>query len=121
MRELWAWGVQLDGSRAWPTRLVDSQPQSGSQCCERARRRRLSVEIDDRLGALRTAAFELACERDLEGIVAKWARRTYQCDGRGTSWLKIKNPEYSQGGGAARTVCSEACGLAAGKEESASP
>ena len=28
--------------------------------------------------------------------MAKWARGTYQCDGRGTSWLKIKNPEYSQ-------------------------
>jgi hypothetical protein len=28
-------------------------------------------------------------------IVAKWARGIYQCDGRGTSWLKIKNPEYS--------------------------
>ena len=24
---------------------------------------------------------------------------TYQCDGRGTSWLKIKNPEYSQAEG----------------------
>ena len=40
--------------------------------------------------------YKLACERDLEGIVAKWAWGTYQCDGRGTSWLKIKNPEYSQ-------------------------
>ena len=29
--------------------------------------------------------FELACERDLEGMVAKWARGTYQSDGRGTS------------------------------------
>ena len=28
--------------------------------------------------------------------MAKWARGTYQCDGRGTSWLKIQNPEYSQ-------------------------
>jgi len=28
--------------------------------------------------------------------VAKWAPGTYQCDGRGTSWLKIKNPQYSQ-------------------------
>ena len=36
------------------------------------------------------------CERDLEGIVAKWGRGTYQIDGRRTSWLKIKNPTYSQ-------------------------
>jgi ATP-dependent DNA ligase len=40
--------------------------------------------------------FRLACDRDLEGVVGKWSRGTYQCDGRGTSWLKIKNPEYSQ-------------------------
>jgi len=40
--------------------------------------------------------FELARERDLESIVAKWSKRTYQCDGRATSWLKIKNPAYSQ-------------------------
>ena len=39
--------------------------------------------------------FRVACERDLEGIVAKWGSGTYQAGG-GTSWLKIKNPEYSQ-------------------------
>ena len=31
--------------------------------------------------------------------MAKWSKGTYQCDGRGTSWLKIKNPEYSQAEG----------------------
>jgi hypothetical protein len=41
----------------------------------------------------------LACERELEGIVAKWANGSYQCDGGGTSWLKIKNPNYSQAEG----------------------
>jgi bifunctional non-homologous end joining protein LigD len=40
--------------------------------------------------------FRAACEQDLEGIVAKWAPGTYQCDRRFTSWLKIKNPNYSQ-------------------------
>jgi ATP-dependent DNA ligase len=50
----------------------------------------------DAIRARGTRLYELACERDLEGIVAKWGRGTYQCDGRGTSWLKIKNPEYSQ-------------------------
>jgi bifunctional non-homologous end joining protein LigD len=40
--------------------------------------------------------FEAACERDLEGIVGKWAHGTYQSDTRRTSWLKIKNPDYSQ-------------------------
>jgi len=40
--------------------------------------------------------FRAACERDLEGIVAKWAHGTYCTDGRVTSWLKIKNPAYTQ-------------------------
>ena len=40
--------------------------------------------------------FELACERDLEGIVAKWKHGTCQSDGRGTSWFKVKVPSYSQ-------------------------
>jgi len=53
----------------------------------------------DAIRARGTRLYELACERDLEGIVAKWARGTYQCDGRGTSWLKIKNPEYTQNEG----------------------
>jgi bifunctional non-homologous end joining protein LigD len=39
--------------------------------------------------------FRLACRHDLEGIVAKWASGSYQ-HGSGTSWLKIKNPSYSQ-------------------------
>jgi bifunctional non-homologous end joining protein LigD len=40
--------------------------------------------------------YRVACERDLEGIVAKWGRGTYQTDPRGTSWLKIKNLDYTQ-------------------------
>jgi ATP-dependent DNA ligase len=40
--------------------------------------------------------FRLACERDIEGIVAKWAHGSYQSDGRATSWLKVKNAHYSQ-------------------------
>lgn len=40
--------------------------------------------------------FRVACAQDLEGIVGKWAHGTYQTDGRSTSWLKIKNPDYSQ-------------------------
>jgi bifunctional non-homologous end joining protein LigD len=43
-----------------------------------------------------TDLYRVACARDLEGIVAKWTPGVYQADGRGTSWLKINNPEYSQ-------------------------
>jgi bifunctional non-homologous end joining protein LigD len=40
--------------------------------------------------------YRVACERDLEGIVAKWAHGTYRTDGRATSWVKVKHPEYTQ-------------------------
>jgi bifunctional non-homologous end joining protein LigD len=43
--------------------------------------------------------FRLACDEDLEGIVAKWTGGTYQSDGAGTSWFKIKNPRYSHAEG----------------------
>jgi hypothetical protein len=39
--------------------------------------------------------FGAACDRDLEGIVAKWVHGTYKTDSRRTSWVKIKNPEYT--------------------------
>jgi bifunctional non-homologous end joining protein LigD len=38
--------------------------------------------------------FAAACARDLEGIVAKWARAKYT-PGKRTTWAKVKNPEYS--------------------------
>ena len=41
------------------------------------------------------ALFKAACKNDLEGIVAKWRYGTYQA-GHGTSWVKVKNPSYSQ-------------------------
>ena len=39
--------------------------------------------------------FQLACQRDLEGIVAKRKFDPYLLDGSAT-WLKIRNPKYSQ-------------------------
>jgi len=36
---------------------------------------------------------------DLEGIVAKWKSAPYRMDGSRTSWVKIKNPHYSQAEG----------------------
>ena len=40
--------------------------------------------------------FRVACERDLEGVVGKWANGSYLSDARSTSWVKIKNSSYSQ-------------------------
>jgi hypothetical protein len=42
--------------------------------------------------------FKLACERDLEGIVAQRKYDPYLLDGS-TKWLKIRNPNYSQWAG----------------------
>ena len=39
--------------------------------------------------------FRLVCDADLEGVVAKWKRGAYMPDDR-TSWVKIKNPNYTQ-------------------------
>ena len=39
--------------------------------------------------------FREVCRRDLEGIVAKWKGGAY-LSGDVTSWIKIKNPAYSQ-------------------------
>jgi ATP-dependent DNA ligase len=39
--------------------------------------------------------FREVCRRDLEGIVAKWQAGPY-LSGDETSWVKIKNPSYSQ-------------------------
>ena len=52
------------------------------------------VYVDHVFGRGR-ALFRAACKNDLEGIVAKWKHGTYQA-GHGTSWIKIKNPSYSQ-------------------------
>ena len=45
------------------------------------------------------ALFALACEHDLEGMVAKWAHARYETSGTATSWIKVKNPAYSQADG----------------------
>jgi bifunctional non-homologous end joining protein LigD len=41
------------------------------------------------------ALYREACGRDLEGVVGKWAGGRYERDGVSTSWVKIKNPDYS--------------------------
>jgi bifunctional non-homologous end joining protein LigD len=43
-----------------------------------------------------TELFRLACELDLEGIVAKRASSLYEDNPNGRNWIKIKNPSYSQ-------------------------
>ena len=73
-----------------------------------ARKKRLRLLLGRRKGVLRyvdatvgdgCALFAEVCKRDLEGIVAKWADAPYGLlDGR-SSWVKIKNRDYSQARG----------------------
>ncbi|HVZ19085.1 MAG TPA: RNA ligase family protein [Terriglobales bacterium] len=43
--------------------------------------------------------FDFACEHDLEGIVAKWKFGSYLPNSNATTWIKIKNPNYTQAEG----------------------
>jgi bifunctional non-homologous end joining protein LigD len=43
--------------------------------------------------------FDFACQHDLEGVVAKWKHGSYLPNSNATTWIKIKNPAYSQSEG----------------------
>jgi hypothetical protein len=40
--------------------------------------------------------FQLTCERDLEGIVAKHCGSRYTSEDGNPAWIKVRNPQYSQ-------------------------
>jgi len=95
--------------REWPhlyafdALSIDGEDLTGLPLIERKRRLlRIMPTIDTRLLYLDHIErrgrdlFRAACERDLEGIVAKWAKGTYRTDGRTTSWVKVKYADYSQ-------------------------
>ena len=46
-----------------------------------------------------TELFQVICEQDMEGVVAKQATAKYTPDA--TTWVKIKNRHYSQAAGRA--------------------
>ena len=48
-----------------------------------------------------TELYRLACQLDLEGIVAKRANSPYEDNAETPHWIKIKNPNYSQNEGRA--------------------
>jgi len=95
--------------REWPhfyafdVLSIDREDLTGLPLLERKHKlRRIMPTIDSRLLYVDQIEhqgcdlFRVACERDLEGIVAKWVPGSYRTDGRATSWLKIKNADYSQ-------------------------
>ena len=57
---------------------------------------RLTVALRRSTAAARRPLFRESCKRDLEGIVGKWMDGCYETDGVSTSWVKVRNPEYSQ-------------------------
>jgi bifunctional non-homologous end joining protein LigD len=88
---------------AFDVLAIDGEDLTSRPLTERKRRLRAIMPIVEcRLLYLDSIAergsdlYRVACQRDVEGIVGKWSRGAYQSDGRGTSWLKIKNPQYSQ-------------------------
>jgi ATP-dependent DNA ligase len=63
----------------------------------RAKRSSHRLRYLDHIEADGCALFRLACERDLEGIVAKHRGGLYGT--RKALWVKIKNPMYTQAEG----------------------
>jgi len=95
--------------RDWPHFIafdvlsIDGEDVRARSLLERKRRlRAIMPRVDSRLVYMDHVArcgadlFEAVCASDLEGIVAKWKRGRYDSDGGVTSWLKIRNPNYSQ-------------------------
>jgi ATP-dependent DNA ligase len=62
----------------------------------RAKKKSGRVLYLDHIEATGSELFERARELDLEGIVAKWKDGRYVVGNRRSTWIKIKNPEYSQ-------------------------
>jgi ATP-dependent DNA ligase len=70
---------------ATKTAVVDTRPRRSS-----------FVLFADFIEARGCDFYRLVCVRDLEGIVAKWKAALTVSTSRRPSWIKIKNPEYSQ-------------------------
>ena len=83
--------------------MIDGEDLRGLPLLERKRRLfaimpsiESRIRFVDHIHETGIRLFELACERDLEGIVAKYARGIYQPDNVRTSWIKVKNSAYTQ-------------------------
>jgi bifunctional non-homologous end joining protein LigD len=84
---LWLNGEDL---RGWP--LIERKKELQKTVSKNASSRILyAAHIEERGEDL----FKLTVDRDLEGIVGKWKKGAYR-DVPRTSWVKIKNGQYSQ-------------------------
>lgn len=57
------------------------------------------VLYSDHIDARGRQLFDFACEHDLEGIVAKWKFGSYLPNSTATTWIKVKNQNYTQAEG----------------------
>jgi bifunctional non-homologous end joining protein LigD len=87
--------LALNGDDLTPLPLLERKRRL-REVMPRVQSRLLYVDHLERRGC---GLYHAACERDLESVVAKWAKGPYHNDGVQTSWIKIKNPEYSQAEG----------------------
>jgi bifunctional non-homologous end joining protein LigD len=85
---LWLNGKELRGLP-----LVDRKTRLRKLIGRRSGSRLLYLDHVEENGC---GLFQKACEWDLEGVVAKWKQGQYIADNRRSSWVKIKNPRYSQ-------------------------
>jgi bifunctional non-homologous end joining protein LigD len=74
-------------------------------------RRSSFVLFADHIEARGCDFYRLVCQRDLEGIVAKWKAAPYCPEVAPSPWIKIKNPEYSQVRDPSRVVRAVALGI----------
>ena len=88
---LWLHGEDL---RALP---LHEQKRRLRKVIPRSKRSRL--RFSDHIEAAGCEAFRAACDMDLEGIVAKEKHASYIADTRRSTWIKIKNPRYTQAEG----------------------
>jgi bifunctional non-homologous end joining protein LigD len=95
--------------REWPVFVafdllqLDGADLRGESLLERKRRLRALVPRErsrlrylDHVRNRGRDLFAAACAWDTEGIVAKWGAGPYRTDGALTSWVKVRNPNYSQ-------------------------
>jgi bifunctional non-homologous end joining protein LigD len=83
----------LDGEDLRPLPLLTRKARLRKLIGQRKGSRLLYLDHIERNGS---QFFAKACELDLEGVVAKWKAGAYIADNRRSSWVKIKNPNYSQ-------------------------
>ena len=113
--------LRSDAPAGAPTLLcvrsdVEGRPGSGGSAVDQAEapaQKDREVPVLDYFVGQGVDLFHAICERDLEGIVAKAAQGLYQP--AKTTWVKIKNPNYSQAAGCRLFRCSPKPAIRFGK------